>query len=443
MKQGESQRYERMCRRIYEAYVQLREEIEKEDPRPSVLSFPNPDWGIETVGPWRVIYRRLETERGLRVLRETIDTQTARWKDRWSPEHMQKAFRDAIGQIRYENPTEPKAVEQLREVAKALDEPAGDWYAYYPIGGVFFEGELSFGNVRCFRMINAHYERLVETYRNGVGSTLGTDEDRARLTKTWDDEIGALRGQACIEVRVRGGDDVFLQEQADRSLESATDLLQLIVDVTGSWPPTLVVSNVLPHAVPPRVMIRPDGSEAKLHKDFRHMHRATVNAASLQKLRELGFGEILDALEADETTWSETQTKLVNSMHWLAESRRQVNAENQITSAVTAVEMFFVTDGGAPISREVSEGVALILGRSLDQRKHLRKLISQLYDRRSKVSHEGLRDIPDSEVREVRNIAANVLARMCRLGTAFSKRSELRDWLAEIRLSAEFDDPKP
>lgn len=439
---NEPPRYERMCCRIYETYVNLREEVEKEGPHPSALSFPNPDWAIETVGQWSVIYQRRKTERGLRVLREMIDKQTGRWKDRWSPEHLQKAFRDAIGRIQNENRTEPEAVEQLREVAKALDEPTGDWYVYYPVGGVFFEGELSFGNVRCFRMINGHYERLVETYRDGIGSTLGTDEGRERLTKTWDQEIGALHGQACIEVRVRGGDDVFLREQAYRSLESATDLLQLIVDVTGLWPPTLIISNVLPHAVPSQVMIRCDASEAKLHKDFRHMHRATVNAASFQKLRELRFGEILDAFNADKATWSEMQTKLVNSMHWLAESRRQANPENKITSAVTAIEMFFVTDGGAPISREVSEGVALILGRSLDQRKHLRKLISQLYERRSKVSHEGLRDIPDSEVREVRNIAANILARMCHLSAIFSKRQELRDWLTEMRLSAEVDDPK-
>jgi len=433
--EADRERRKRRVARIYEAFRVVVAEYEREPPRPPVLSFPNSEWRVDSIGPWEVIYKRPETARALAALTETIDKQSEAWADRYSKKHLQQIFRGTLGQAYYEQLSEGDAIELLRLAAISLDEPPHEWVAYYPVEGVFFAGELAFANIRCFRMIDAEFENLVKTYQDGIDSTIGSDERKAQLREVWDRNVSQLCGLSCIEVRTSGGDDAFLREAADRALERATDLLQLTIDVTGASPRTVLRGNLLPQAVPPRVMFRIDGEAAQLYNDLKHTHRANLSSENLEKLCDKGFGPVLDALSEPHAKLSKIQQALLNSMHWIADSRRQANRENRITSAVTAIEIFFVTDGNAPIAREVSEGVAWILGDNLEQRKHLRKLMSDLYGRRSKVSHVGLRNIDEGEEREVYRVAVSVLVQMCRLSATFKTQEEIRNWLADCRLS--------
>ncbi|HEY1680964.1 MAG TPA: hypothetical protein VGF98_04960 [Candidatus Tumulicola sp.] len=436
MTNNKHQRYARLAERLYKAYTRIEEEVAREAQHPNPLRIPDPDWFIYSLGEWRVIFQRPETRKALRDLISALEEGTKKdWLSKWSAEHINKRFLSAIGYIHYKKPEQKDAIELLRGVAEEFDVAPMTWKSYHSLGGVFFEGEFSFGDVRCFRMIDSEYDAFLESLKTGLSETIDTEEMRAAHSKIWTEELSKFQGMPCVEVKIAGADDdEFLGTLASRKLEVAVDFLQLMVDVTTKGPATVIVADVLPYDVPSRVIFSDHGGLGKLNKSFKHTHRATLSAGSLDRMRELGFQPLIEKLHCDASRLSDLEETFMRSMHWVADSRRQGNPENSVTSAMTSIEMFFSKEQEAPITRDVSEGVAMLLGKDLAQRRYLRKTVGRLYGFRSKVSHTGSRNVSDEDVIEARNIAVNLLERICQLSTKLQTRVQVSELLADNRM---------
>jgi hypothetical protein len=436
MSNNDKQRYARLAERLYRGYTRIEEEVALEAQTPNPFRIPNPNWDIYSLGEWRVIFQRPETKKALRDLISELEKGFRKdWLSKWSDEHIRKRFLSAIGYIHYKKPEQREAIELIRGVAGEFDVAPMTWSSFHSLGAVFFEGEPSFGDVRCFRMIDSEYDPFIDRFKSGLSETIDTEEKKTVHSKIWTDELSKFQGMPCVEVKIASADDdEFLGTLASRKLEVAVDFLQLMVDVTTTGPSTVIVADVLPYDVPSRVIFSDQGGLGKLNKSFRHTHRATLSAGSLDKMRGLGFQPLLDKIHRDASELSDLEGTFMRSLHWVADSRRQGNPENSVTSAMTSIEMFFSKDQEAPITRDVSEGVAMLLGKNLEQREYLRKTVGRLYGFRSKVSHTGSRNVSDEDVIEARNIAVNLLERICQLSTKLKSRDQLSELLADNRM---------
>jgi hypothetical protein len=253
-------------------------------------------------------------------------------------------------------------------------------------------------------------------------------------------DIGKLRGWTCAEI-VATGDAEKAQTDADLIGEPMLDLLQMIAAVR-EHAPVLITPGVVPTPRPPMVIMDTEGTHLLRHYSFAHTYRMTMTASILEELREWGFAALFDAAGRPVDRRSEFETLLVTSMHWIADAERQSQPENRVTSYVTSLEMFF-SASDSPIVRDVSEGVAYVLGTTLGARKEIRARISELYGRRSRVSHQGQRGSDAADLYQLKNTSINFLARMSKLAWRFEKREDVRSWIADLRLAGEYVDEVP
>lgn len=62
---------------------------------------------------------------------------------------------------------------------------------------------------------------------------------------------------------------------------------------------------------------------------------------------------------------------------------------DSLLSAMIALESIFTRAQGDPVSRNVSEGCALLLGESVDDRIRIKKAVADAYNARSSLAHGG------------------------------------------------------
>lgn len=426
------------------AFKRLRDECAREEKPPTPLVFPNPEWKHVTFGHYDVIFRRPETLQAAIDAEKQIESNPD-WNARWSSWEIRRVIGDALGEAALQNLSPEQTLEHVTNAAAKLDVPGEEWLHYYIAGGVFFSNEIKLGSFRAFRLIGAEYEAMTKTYRDTLYSTAHTTEEKEEMLKQRLADLHRLNGMACVEVRVAGGDQRFRLQLAEERLEEALDFFQLLHEDHGGWPPgTKIVARELPFDVAPIPMIRFDRAATSWQVTFDHMRRATISAEMVEKAKATELRALVAALEKLPEERGDFERALLNAMHWIADARRQPAPELQLTDAITALEMFFTMDQpGTPISRDVSEGVALIVGKTLEQRRRIKERVQDLYNKRSKISHAGKREITDAELYEVRNLVMYFLRGICKLAPFFKKRVDVRTWLETLRLSASYDDPKP
>jgi hypothetical protein len=115
-------------------------------------------------------------------------------------------------------------------------------------------------------------------------------------------------------------------------------------------------------------------------------------------------------------------------------SERQEVADNKVTSYITAIDCFFA-EKGEPVTRDVTEGVALVLGSTLEQRRSLVARMNQLYNLRSTVSHRGERVADEDAATDLKTLAIDLLAALCAMSNTLLTKAALRIWLIDRRLS--------
>ncbi len=132
---------------------------------------------------------------------------------------------------------------------------------------------------------------------------------------------------------------------------------------------------------------------------------------------------------------SDFERVLLRGLHWFGNALPQKEPENELLSLVTCLETFLTPRDGNPIGTAIAEGVALLLGNTLDERKKLKKRVKDLYGKRSSVSHGGEKAVLESDLIELREIAKNFIQRMISLGKRIQSQKELLEMIEDQKLA--------
>lgn len=419
-----------------DALLRFSAEAAAEGPPPKQISLQDTEWHLFGADDYVLAYRRPETRDALMKL-EAKFTENKAWASKWSREWLLKACNRAIA-VSMKDLTPERVLEAMTRACEDLDRTPPVRTVLLAVSAVTVEGEdIHFNNVRLFTMSAQELERLRRRFFAIIDGTNNTPEQRERFKAELEHRLSSLVGQAIAEITV-SGDTERAKLESSRLLEPILDLAQLVAAIDEPRFKAIRVreggsGNLLPTV---RVISAVDGAEASIDQDIPHDFRVKLSLSRLHKLRQDGFEAVLKALTKDEVDRTEFENVLISAIHWLADAERQDLAENQVTSYVTALDMFF-TSKDAPVTRDVSEGTALILGDTLDQRRVIKKDVTQYYGLRSQVSHVGQRTATEGDVIALKQIVIAAIAKMCSLGSRFSTKQELQEWIADLRLSAE------
>jgi hypothetical protein len=236
------------------------------------------------------------------------------------------------------------------------------------------------------------------------------------------------------------GDPQHAKEQAARLCAPVIDFLQLIaaIDDREGEHIRVVLGGEVTGTQAPQLVIYDDRTQLNWDYRFLRNRRLELTQGRIKRVVDRGLSPLLAALSKTSDERSEFEDLLLTAVRWIADAETQSLPENRITSFVTSMELFF-TKENAPIGRDLSESIACILADNLEARKELKKLVSTLYEKRSKISHEGQQDGLIEAAAKLKRLAINVLAAMCGMSDRFRNKEDVRTFFADLRLSGRFE----
>ena len=401
-------------------------------------NYPRPENALHvSIGNINLIYRRPETHGAVKKLLVKI-YERREWTRKWSQKYIGDVFSEAMTPFGSRSPDAIYAA--FEDMARKLDAEPKVRSVIFAVGGVSLaQDELNIGSVRLFKMTDAERERIRGIFYKIIDTVRHSDDDKGRFRHQVDEFLGAYGSLTAAEIPV-AGDVERAKAMALRLSEPVLDFLQLIAALDE--PPAknirIVGGGDLLARQPPRFVIAKDQKEADWDQQLAHGFRLELTEERIRKIVELGFQSVIDAIGKDEQQRNEFEEMLINAVHWIADAEKQERLENRITSYMTAMELFF-TAADVPITRDLSESVAYILGDSLERRKEIKHLVARLYRQRSKVSHEGRRGEYEADVAELKRVTVNVVALLGRMTPKFTSKSDIQRLFADLRLSAAFD----
>lgn len=140
-------------------------------------------------------------------------------------------------------------------------------------------------------------------------------------------------------------------------------------------------------------------------------------------------------------TLNEMQQRIVSAVTWLGEAYGESSRQMAFLKAAIALEVIFTSNARgiitASILHNLSESVALLLGKGVSDRIAIESRVKDLYAQRSSIAHSGGSDIGEADLQDVLYYTHEVLRSF--LGReslrALAKGSALHDMLKKARYS--------
>jgi len=208
-----------------------------------------------------------------------------------------------------------------------------------------------------------------------------------------------------------------------------------------------------------RVVIQRSGTIGSSFEVTRRLQTFDLSPAILQHMIPIGFFQLIDIF--GETDRTEFENTLLEAIHWFANSQTELNIQYQFLSLMICLETLFTRGSQEPISRTLGEGVAILVGDILAERKNLYKQlpneqgvaippeeaitereklykqVTDFYTQRSSIAHgkkEG-KDILLEDVTELLKITQVVLVALIHRHGEFTTRKALGAWIDHRKFS--------
>ncbi|MDB5072085.1 MAG: hypothetical protein JWM87_3196 [Candidatus Eremiobacteraeota bacterium] len=421
----------RALKAISEAAVRFIEQFRKEDKPPTRMAFPNAEWRFLDTGRRVLFFRRPETVAAREGLRKRF--RRAEWTAAWSEQRIAEVEAMVIAEA-LDNASEANLATAMERAAATLDSEPPKWIVVIPIARLLVgDFVLTFRGIDVKAVSAERYAEISHRLHDIISTTPHTDDEKVQITKEADEIIGLLRNGAAAFVTV-AGDPPLAKSRALQLLQPIIDLVQLSAAVNHPYGSVSIgVGGDIATRQPPLLMMNADGSHIRNEDLGNFTPPYEMEPQHIEQMKTWGFGALIDALGAADRNRTDFELLLLNAMHWIAEAERQVSLENKVTSYVTAIDMFFAAKD-APLTRDISEGTAFVLGKTLEQRKAIVRDMTRFYAIRSGVAHSG-KPVDEAEAAGLKVLTINFLAKMSSMADKFASKDDVRTWLAEQRLS--------
>lgn len=159
-----------------------------------------------------------------------------------------------------------------------------------------------------------------------------------------------------------------------------------------------------------------------------------VNETNLKRLEEIGFLKLSEFLVKKQP--SQFEETLLRSVHWFSSATRQEDVENSFLFMIIALETLFTIEHGNPIGIQIAEGTALILGKDIEQRRVIKKLVKKFYGFRSAISHGGKKQITEGNYYSLLNIVGSAIKILVGKNDTFHSQEDLLKWIEDMKLGS-------
>jgi len=159
-----------------------------------------------------------------------------------------------------------------------------------------------------------------------------------------------------------------------------------------------------------------------------------INETTLQAFESLGVFQVGKILQKNQEA-NDFEKAILRAIHWHGTSVSQTEIENKFLNLLISIESVLTPKGRESITNAIAEGVAIVLGDDLETCRRLKKRMKELYSNRSGLSHGGSKEILESDLLHLQDIAGKLLVWAIKQVDNFKSHQELFDWIEVQKFS--------
>jgi len=235
-----------------------------------------------------------------------------------------------------------------------------------------------------------------------------------------------------------------VEAEPDRASERAVDEARRVLDLLryaakpihkSPFPPTILLQGdaIKSH----RWAGVSDNYTSEIKLSWARLNKPILLEISddcIPELSRLGVFEVSAMLKKPRQQLTDFENILLRGLHWFSSAQQQDEVENKVLNLMTCIETYLTPRDGSPIVSSVSENAALILGRTVAERKYIKRQLKGLYQVRSGISHGGQKSVSDIELGSLENLAGSLTMKLVERAREFESQKDLLTWLEERRL---------
>lgn len=362
------------------------------------------------------------------------------WVEKFSKKYVDKALRELFVTILSDERSavslSAKASEHLSVLVRKFESYREEHVCYVPLVGLHLSGgAVGFGPVVLKTLSGTELDNLVSTMESIVLSTKASEDVKTSQVASQKRLLESLDGVVCAEFRAVA-EPQRARQRAEDETRRVLDLLRFAIPVL--YAQELQVAVGFLGEVFNTNRITPTFSNDRFNVSVSRIGPRTeleLSSTNLETMRNIGIFKVAEFLGKSKTQVANFEETLLRGIHWFADAQVQPEPEGKLLSLITCLETFLTPRKNDPIRATVAEGVAMIVADDVEARKRLRRIVLDLYDQRSGVSHGGHAAVSPVGLKRLQAIAHALTSILIQREKEFSDKKDLAAWLVEQRLS--------
>ena len=169
--------------------------------------------------------------------------------------------------------------------------------------------------------------------------------------------------------------------------------------------------------------------------NLRWRHPWSIDASLLTKMKEKGFDILVKLHNQKAETRTEFQNALLSSLRIYSKSSLAQNLSDKLLYIVVALENLLLKNSSEPLQKNISDRMALLIGRSLEERLDIIRTYKKAYRLRSEAVHHGadLSETPD--LKNFMKYAWWTFNKLVEKSDFFITREEMINYIDDIKFA--------
>lgn len=359
------------------------------------------------------------------------------FSEKFSEEYISKKL-DAVIAARMLNPNAKKTSEdQVSAFIEELFTYNTEELVYQCIDGIDLDvPEVQIGNIKFFKASSKFLEDFLNKTAEIIRSTKCTEKGKEGWVEYNIKEVEEnFNNRVVSEYRVVA-EPSRAKERAEEETRRALEVLRYLVPYIHGLYKNVKFGLVGEVMVSRRWMSSLSDRCYQIGTNKADFNEPlSLSALTLKKMDEYGLSKLSDLIRKKKV--NDYEEMLLKSLHWLSSAQCQMEPENKLLNLIIGLEAVFTPKERDPISNAIAEGVALIIGKNLQQRKSIKKRIKELYQIRSAVSHGGTKKIYNADISEANHFLFFIIGKLIDMKERFSSRSQFIEYIENLKLSCE------
>ena len=305
---------------------------------------------------------------------------------------------------------------------------------FIPLDGIKLQiRSLKIGRIRIRNLTSYMVQKNLGSARRVLTTSKSSHEARTQFMDKLNEEWSSVIGKPCAVSEVLA-EPYRAMEIAEQNTRRAIDILKYHIFMVH-FDRRTGVSLAGERAAGRRIStLFSDQNVTITHASTGQFIDFEINSSTINEMRSTGAITIANILKREPVDISDLEDSLLRSVHWVANSQIQSEDENRLLNLAVALETLLTPRSSDPIATSIAEAVAILIGRNLPERKHLKRLTKSLYNQRSAISHGGKTFVKRQDVRTLKNILYDTIKAILFFRNRFNTRSDLLEWIEEKKL---------